>query len=809
MTHEAFSYIARGWHVHPIHSMRDGACSCGVACSSPGKHPRTPNGFKDATTDPAILQGWLDQWPDMNIGIATGPSNLLVLDVDPAHGGHTSLEALLKRVGDGIMESVRVKTGGNGLHVYYHGHAGIGNSAGSLGLGLDTRGAGGYVLAPPSNHKSDGTYEWTTGRSPAQCALLPLPPALQAELQKPRAAPVVDTPISNLVKGGRNQALTQMAGSMQRRGFTTEAITVALWAHNQAACQPPLGKQEVDAIARSVSRYPKGPAPDALVEAPLSDIGNGRRLVAGFGDVFRYVHEWGWILWEGRHWERDTSGGMEDYAKKTVFLTQAAADKVTDDERKKRLLKFADKSQSRNSITNMLAMARSEPGVDKHVDEFDDHDGLLNVKNCIIDLATGKTQPHSPELYLTAFVDIEYDPNAKCPRWEQFLRECCLGDEQLMTYLQRCVGYTLTGYTDAEVLFFLFGDGENGKSKFIETIRLLLGDLSGALGFDALLSSRDSKPQNALSGMRGKRMATAVEASEGRSLDEAVIKQIVGGDTISVRQMYKDAFDMRPKFKLWMASNYKPAIRGMDKGIWRRIHLIPFQNNLKPGQRDDRLSDKLRAELPGILAWAVRGAMEHHRLGGGNKGLAPPKKVLEAVEEYKEEQNTLGRFIEERCTLRADLKTPAGDLLKAINEWLVDMHEREMTQTALGRRLKDVQAGILKKGRDAENRVVWLGIGLGRDLPLPAQEGLDKFPAAEAQPQTSSNIMPERQQVVLNTIRELSKADPKGYCTDTLLEQTLALKGFQVPEVRDIARRLLDRGYIYMRQGHGTYAAVT
>lgn len=797
----ALQYARRGWHVFPVHEMNGpGACSCGKACSTPGKHPRTQHGFKDATRDEAAITTWWTQWPNANIGIATGPSDLLVLDVDPKNGGTTSLEALLKQLGDAVMDTVRCKTGGDGLHVYYaRGGRDITISAGKLGAGLDIRANGGYVVAPPSNHASGNSYAWVPGHFP-DTKLQDAPAALVEQLQREKPAPVAHTEPQPVVSGNRNHQLTSLAGSLQRKGFTTDAIAAALKAHNRAVCKPPLSDQEVDHIVRSVSRYPKGPAPDALVTEPLTEFGNSKRLIATFGDLFRFVPEWDWVIWDGRRWERNPIG-MEDFAKKTVHITQATAIQVADDEHRKRLLKWCDRSQTWNQVTKMINLARSD--MRKPAADFDQHEALLNVRNGVLDLTTGKLQPHAPELYITQVVDIDYNPNATCPRWEKFLEQCCLGDAELMAFLQRAVGYTLTGYTNAQVLFFLFGDGENGKSVFIETVRHLLGDLAGSLSFNTLLDGRDSKPQHDLAALHGKRMATAMEAGEGRSLAENVIKEITGQDTINVRRLYEDGVDMRIQFKIWLSSNYKPAIRGTDNGIWRRFLLVPFQNHLKAGERDSKLQEKLRAELPGILAWAVRGAQGWHQRGGGLNGLAPPKKVLEAVQEYKEDNDVVGRWIDERCTLQPDLVTPAGDLLQAINAYLVDMHEREMTQNALSRRLTKFRGGLLRREKNTKTGIIeYHGIAPGRNIPPPVQRSLHEPPAQQA----SSVEMPEAHRKVLDIIRQEVRNGTTGHVTDTLIEQIAALQGIPPKQVQEILVRLRERGKIYQRLGPGTYA---
>lgn len=796
--HPAIAYARRGWHVLPLHDVTSGRCSCGLQdCKSPGKHPRTATGVKEASADPAQIQQWLAAWPTMNIGIATGPSGLYVLDEDPKHGGDAALLDLIKRHGDGIMASPRVRTGGGGGHVYYDRRGlDLHNTAGALGPGLDTRGVGGYVVAPPSLHASGRRYEWATGASPNEVPLLEVPAKLVADLQRPRgaAAPVPET----IVTGGRNHHLTSMAGSMQRRGMTREAILAALQIENATRCKPPLAARELDQVVRSVTSYPKGPVPDAIVDAGETDVGNAQRFAALHGTIVRYVTEWGFLVWDGRRWRRNRDVVMRALAEKTSDAVKAAAAQVQDDDRRKALLKWGKTSSNLNRLESMIKLAASQPGIEAFVEEFDAHDDLLNVRNGVIDLTTGELRPHDPNLYLTGFVDIDYDPDAACERWLQFVRDCCLGDMELVAYLQRAAGYTLTGHTKEHVLFFLFGDGRNGKSTFVKLIGELLGELATPTGFETFLASRDAKTQNALAPLVGKRMVVATEAPEGRSFNEEAIKQATGGDRLRAEFKYKDSFEFTPKFKIWLAANDKPHIRGVNEGIWERLHLVPFQNHVLKHKRDKDLERRLRAELPGILAWAVRGAKDWY-----TSGLQPPAKVLEAVEDYRQDNDVVGRWIEECCTVHEDLATPAGELHANCNAWLASIHEKEMTQTAFGRRLAKYRAQLLKRDKDTKTgRVVWLGIAVGKNIQ-PANTQVRLGQAAAPAPLAAQQ---DRIDFVSGTIADLARKS-NGFCHHADVAAAYAETGADPSGLKWALDELQRTGKILVR-GDGRYAPV-
>lgn len=786
----------RGIHVFPV--------------AARSKKPLTEHGFKDATTDQAQIQAWLAKWPDCNWGIATGASGLYVVDVDPKNGGAASWDQLVKELGEGIADSVRVRTGGDGLHVYFKRPSGEhGNTTGALGPGIDTRGEGGYVVAPPSIHPSGKPYEWVAERSLLEVDPRPLPQVLVDLLARPKAR---GTQLGALVPevivaGGRNQALTSLAGLMHRKGMDAGAILAALQQQNQATCKPPLSLREVDQIVRSVTKYAKGVLPDVLVDAGEHDIGNGRRLVALYGHMFRFVHQWGFLVWDGRAWQNDTMGRMDDYGKKTACALRLAVDRVQEDEKRKRFLKHAERSHSRDRVAAMIQMARSEPGIDCRPEDFDKDPDLLNVRNGVIDLRDGSLKPHDPELYLRGFVDIDYDPAAVCPRWEAFVKASCVNDMDLVECLQRAFGYTLTGHVNEHVCFFLYGDGRNGKSVVCNILMRLLGDLAVPLGFEALLAGRDTKTSHELSAVIGKRMALATEAPEGRSFNEEAIKAMTGGEhKLQARQLYKDPVAFHSVVKVWMTGNNKPQIRGVNEAIWERFLLFPFQNHVPKHKRIKDLELQLVEELPGILAWAVRGAQAWRKAG-----LNPPRKVVDAVEEYRTDNDLVGQWIEETCTIGDGQQAEAGVLLKACNVWLAERHEREMNQNAFSRRIAKFRAGLLRKEKNGKGYIVWHGIALGKDLPAPVQGTLEAAVAAAPVAGITSSVdalhaQHDRMRRVQDLVRELAAQSDKGFVTHEQLEEVLGREGWHPVDVARALEALRRNNAIYCRGGSGTYA---
>ena len=499
--------------------------------------------------------------------------------------------------------------------------------------------------------------------------------------------------------GQRNGALVQMAGAMRRRGMGEAAISAALREVNRARCRPPLTDAEVDAIAASVSRY--DPA-DPLLVHHCTDLGNAERLQHRMGDALLYIHPGKrWIHWDGCRYVQDNSGEALRQAAATIRAMLAAADAVTDTEEHDRLVKHAMESESAARLNGMLTLATSR--LPEAVEALDAKPMLFNVLNGTVDLTTGILRPHDRADRLTKVAHVRYDPLATCPRWLGFLRRVAGGSEELVRFLQRAVGYSLSGSVREQVLFLLHGTGANGKSTFLETVRALIGDYFVQADFTSFVARPTSDaPRNDLARLAGARMVAAVEADAGQSLAEATVKQITGGDTITARMLYGEFFDFRPAFKLWLAANHKPNIRGGDLGIWRRIRLVPFIVTIPEHERDPNLPDALRAELPGILNWAIEGCLAWQR-----DGLGAPAEVRDATASYREEMDILGDFVDARCFLGPEERVTAKELYDAYTAWCGENGDAVLSQKGLGRRLREKGLMTVKAAKGVR---CWQGI---------------------------------------------------------------------------------------------------
>jgi len=498
---------------------------------------------------------------------------------------------------------------------------------------------------------------------------------------------------------------------MRRRGMSHEEMTAALQVTNQRRCQPSLPEDQVERIARSVARYAptnghsnghsnghgnghsngqglvrdriNGYVPAANVGFRRTDMGNGERLVAQHGPNIRYCYLWKkWLIWDGRRWLEDHQGQIETLAKQSVRAIYREAEIEPDEDRRKELAKHATRSESKSRVEAMLDMGRSEAGIPILPDAFDTDLWALNVHNGTLDLRTGQLRPHRPADWITRLAPVPYQPEATCPRWDAFLDRILDGNADLIAFVRRAVGYALTGSTRDQVLFMLYGTGANGKSTFLETLQSLLGDYARPTDFTTFLPKNQDGPRNDIARLLGARLVTAAEAEAGRRLSEVIVKQLTGGDTIIARRLHEEFFEFRPQFKLFLAANHRPVVRGTDHALWRRIRMIPFTVTIPEQEREKDLPARLLEELPGILAWAVRGCLEWQQDGLGN-----PEAVQQATRAYQEDMDPIADFLADGCVLNETAQAKAGDLYNAYEAWAMDQGEKPISQRMFGQQL--------------------------------------------------------------------------------------------------------------------------
>ncbi|MGI8751204.1 MAG: DNA primase family protein [Acidimicrobiales bacterium] len=455
---------------------------------------------------------------------------------------------------------------------------------------------------------------------------------------------------------------------------------------------------------RIMAGLPPAPAekdPEQTGHYEATELGNARRLVDDHGHDLRYVAEWGkWLVWTGRCWQVDNTGAVHRRAKQIADRILDEARAGSDD----KLFRWGIKSQSNAGINNTIALASTEATIPVLVDELDTDPWLLTVANGTIDLRTGLLGPHRRQDLLTKSTDVIYDEHATCPQFLKFL-EAVLPDATVLRFLQRAIGYSLTGTVLEHALFFGYGAGANGKS----TLMRVLLDMAGEHGAPApprlLIADRHPDHPTSVAALHGRRVVIAQELDQASRLDEPTVKEITGGDRLTARYMRQDFWSFAPTHKVWLCANHKPAIRGTDLGIWRRIKLIPFTVSIAPDDQDEHLAEHLADELPGILRWAIAGCLEWQR-----RGLDTPEAVVKATEQYRLEQDVIGQFIADCCTTNPMLKVQSTPLYEAYKAWCVEQGiTHPLSQKALAPRIEE--HGYIGEP-DRKERTWWQGLGL-------------------------------------------------------------------------------------------------
>jgi putative DNA primase/helicase len=735
----ALQYAARGWHVFPLHTIRsDGACSCrkGDDCKRPGKHPRTGRGFKDATTSRTQIKTWWAKWPDANIGIATGRgSGIFVVDVD-GDIGKASLQGLKAEHGL-LPKTLTVKTG-KGCHFYFRcDGARVRCSAGQLGSGIDVRGGGGYVVGPGSVHESRVTYRFVDGRGPGEvevaCSpkwLLDLVTRKPASTNQAKAAEINPVPVHRLDRARayaqvacrreldrvtkapmhqRNDTLNKAAfklGQLAPYGILdTQKVTADL---TQAARQIGLDQGEIgptiasglNAGSQHPRRLPflKSHNQVKTVEPPKesadelardlaslgeTDTDNAQRFPRRFGTKAMHTPGRGWLVYNGQRWRSDDLGQVTELAKETARRIADEAQHLSVDEERAPRRNFAKRSLGKGSLDRMLDLAKSLLAVEDT--RLDADPWLLNVENGTIDLRTGRRARHDPRDLLTKIAPVRANRQARCPLFKKFLRQITRSDADLGLFIQKAIGYSLTGITSQQVLFFVYGRGNNGKSTLVNLIREMLGDYGLHTPTETLMVKQyDNNIPADLARLKGVRMVTAVEANANRQLDEAKIKGMTGGEPIAARYLRQNFFQFTPEFKLWMVANDRPRVRGTDEAFWRRVRAIPLEIEIPPGERDPDLPTKLREEWPGILAWAVRGCRKWQL-----EGMPEPAAVSNATQDWKAEMDHLKRFVEEQLIISPGANVSASEVYDRYKKWCGERGEHPLNIQRFTAKLKE------------------------------------------------------------------------------------------------------------------------
>ena len=380
-------------------------------------------------------------------------------------------------------------------------------------------------------------------------------------------------------------------------------------------------------------------------EAPeFSDEDLALRFAALHVYTMRYVALRGrWFKWTGKVWEADE--------KRVAFSLSRQVARAAARECKKGAKDLA----SAKTVAAVERLAQADPRLATTVDVWDADPWLLNTPDGVVDLRTGNLRPHSSGDYMTKITAV--GPGGDCPRFKQFMREIMAGDEEMVAFVQRVLGYCLTGDISEEVIFFLHGTGQNGKGVLTSTIEWLMADYCKSAGDEVFTETKNDRHSTEIARLNGARVVLVTEVEQGRRWNEARLKKMTGGDTLTARFMRQDDFEFKPQFKPLISANHKPQLRSVDVAMRRRMHLIPFLVTIPAEKRDSGLKAKLKDEGPGILQWLIEGCLEYQRIG-----LAPPKSVVDATDEYFKNEDGIANWIEEKCEVGTKLWEPSAKL---------------------------------------------------------------------------------------------------------------------------------------------------
>lgn len=453
-----------------------------------------------------------------------------------------------------------------------------------------------------------------------------------------------------------------------------------------------------------------------LNDRPYTDLGNAERFVDQYVSVIKYCHPFkAWFVWnpaEGR-WKQDANGYCYRIAKDVVRRIPVEAQRAPTQQKLKQGYNWAFVCENRSHLIGMIDLAQSDKRIIIAPTDLDANDYLFNLQNGTFNLKTLEIQEHKKSDNISRLAPYDYKPHATCPLFLKYLDRIFKNrkerKEETISYLQRAVGYTLTGLTQEQCLFLLYGSGANGKSVFLDVLNALTGEY-GTVAQSKSFTTNHGEINNDIAALSGKRMVCASENSSDTNLDESLIKQLTGGEEICARFLHQEFFTYKPKFKIWWGFNHPPAINDMTNSIWRRIKIIPFEEILPENEWDKKLAEKLiSSELPGIFNWAISGLREYYKAG-----LNPPTVVTKATSDYKMEQDILHDFVFECCEIPLpdesfgkSRTTKASELYNAYKTWnSYNGDEKPMSSTKFGRLLKDKG---FSKVRDMSG-VYYLGI---------------------------------------------------------------------------------------------------
>ena len=671
------------------------------------KVPAVVGGCKVATTERTTIERWWDKNPQYNIGIATGnkSSGLVVidLDVDKNKGidGYDVLRDWQNKHGK-LPETWQSITGRGGYHYFYKDAIVHSNRVG-LYEGVDIRGEGGYIVAPPSVHPNGNIYEWEQGPEEYEIAQVDniVNDFLKGEKQRRDSEHKTNFKVPELIpEGKRVDTIVRLIASLRTKGLDDDAIKAAVRVENEKRCNPPLKEKELEkavfpalkrdwqvnshyynnfnAMNENDNKYvievlKKLNELNAVERFPMNDRGSADLFATVFMDVSRYnPTKKDWMYYDGTRWVADQEGMRAKRNAKTLAdaLVRYSVTVSLPDDKRQSYIKYAAGMMNYRSRNVMVTDAKDLNFFDNT--ELDKDDFLLNCKNCVLDLSGDqpKELEHKADLLLSKICNANYNPAATCTLWEKTVNEIMQGDSSKIEYLQKMSGRFLTGDTSEEEFYIFFGaTTRNGKSTITELVLYLLGDYATTISPESLAikvnkDSRTASPD--IAKLAGTRFVVASEPPRRMLFDSSLVKTLTGRDTVSARFLHENEFQFKPKFKLILNSNYLPVIS--DKTVFssNRVKVVPFERHFTEKEQNKHLKEQLQQEIDGILNWCIQGLSLYRK-----EGLEPPTAVQIATHEYSEDSDKIGKFISE-CLEKSDQNLAAKDVYEKYSQWCND-----------------------------------------------------------------------------------------------------------------------------------------
>jgi len=444
---------------------------------------------------------------------------------------------------------------------------------------------------------------------------------------------------------------------------------------------------------------------------PLTGLGNACRFIELHGENIYYEIKFKrFFVWTGKNWTQATNAELLTMAVEVIehlydetSIIGACHIKTGTSITRGEILGHCEATSSLGKITAMINLAKSFPEIRVKLSEFDNHPMLLNCNNGIIDLKTGELRDHDKKYMITKCIDVNYNPEAECPRWERFISEIMCNEPDMIDYIHRLLGYAITGDTSEQGVYIFNGNGSNGKSTLIRALTHVMGDYVRHTPASTLLTKQINHIPADVARLAGARIVFAMEVGSQNRMDESLVKQLTGGDVISARKLYENFIEFIPQLKLILASNYLPEVKGMDDGIWRRITPIPFNAKFTGASREGKLIELLKKESEGILAWLVKGSREW-----ATRKLTCPIRVDQALSQYRESMDDLANFVEDRCKIGVGRRIELAELYDAYKIWCLSNSQEPIGKKGFGVMMRQRDYMQVKTG----SARYWAGINL-------------------------------------------------------------------------------------------------